>query len=43
VTTRPHTCSAGASMMLCRSTIMTTQGIPLDRVAGPYVVMEDER
>jgi hypothetical protein len=31
VTTRAHTRSAGASTMLCRSTIMTLDGIRLSR------------
>jgi hypothetical protein len=40
VTTRAHTRWAGASMMLCRSTIMTTQAIPLARAVGFYVVVD---
>jgi hypothetical protein len=43
VTTRAHTCSWGASTTLCRSIIMTIQGIPPERAAGCYVVVEVER
>jgi hypothetical protein len=43
VTTRAHTCSAGASMMLCCSIIMTIQGIPPDRDAVSYVSVGADR
>jgi hypothetical protein len=37
VSTRAHTSSAGASTTLCRSMIMTVQGIPPDRGVGRSV------
>jgi hypothetical protein len=42
-TTRAHTCSTGASMMLCRSTIIAFHGIRWKRVVGDYVLVEPDR
>jgi hypothetical protein len=43
VTTRAHTCSAGASTTLCRSMIMTIHGIRRGGAAVGYVSRDPDR